>query len=52
VDFCLDDGKLVVEVVEAVILALVALDFSSSIPIIEVGDSVTERVVGGSGTVE
>jgi hypothetical protein len=51
-DLGLDDGKLVVEVSESVVGALVLLYFSGCVPIVEIGNSATEGVVCGSGAVE
>jgi hypothetical protein len=50
--FGLDDGEFVVEVVESVVLTAVSLDFGGGIPVVEVGNGVTECVVGGSGAVK
>jgi hypothetical protein len=51
-DLSLNDGKLVAEVLESVVSTSVPLDFGGCIPIIEIGDGVTECVVSGSGAVE
>jgi hypothetical protein len=51
-DLSLDDGKLIAEVAQSVVLSTVTLDFGSSIPIIEVGNSTMESVVGGGGAIE
>jgi hypothetical protein len=40
----LDDGELVAEVSEAIVLAAVALQFGSGVPVVEVGDGATESV--------
>jgi hypothetical protein len=48
----LDDGKFVVEMVELVVLVAVPLDLGSGIPVVEVGNGTSERVVGGSRAVE
>jgi hypothetical protein len=43
----LDDGELVAEVSESVVLATVALQFGGGVPIVEVGDGTAEGVEGG-----
>jgi hypothetical protein len=43
----LDDGELVAEVSESVVLATEALQFGGGIPVVEVGDSAVECVEGG-----
>jgi hypothetical protein len=48
----LDDGKLVAKMAELVVLVVVSLDFGGGVPVVEVGNGVSECVVGGSGTVE
>jgi hypothetical protein len=48
----LDDGELVTEVSESVILATEALQFGGGIPVIEVGDGTAECVEGGGWTDE
>ena len=45
--FGLDDGELISEVSESVILPAVALQFGGGIPVIEVGDGMMECVEGG-----
>jgi hypothetical protein len=52
VHFSLDDGELVAEVSELVVLATVALQFGSGIPVVEVSDGVTECVESGGWTDE
>jgi hypothetical protein len=42
----LDDGKLVAEMVQSVILSTVTLDFSGGVPVVEVGNGMTEGMVG------
>jgi hypothetical protein len=48
----LDDGELVAEVSESVILAMVALQFGGGVPIVEVSDSAVEGMEGGGWTDE
>jgi hypothetical protein len=48
----LDDGKFVVEMAESVVLAAESFNFGGGIPIIKVGDCVTECVEGGGWTIE
>ena len=48
----LNDGNFVAEMAESVVLAAEPLDFGSGVPIIEVGNGVSECVVGGGWTVE
>jgi hypothetical protein len=48
----LDDGELVAEVSESIILVTVALQFGGGVPIIEVGDGASECVEGGGWTDE
>jgi hypothetical protein len=48
----LDDGELVAEVSESIVLATVALQFGGGIPIVEVGDGTMEGVEGGGWTDE
>jgi hypothetical protein len=48
----LDDGKLIAEMAQSVILSTVMLDFGGSVPVIKVGNGVMEGVVGGGGAVE
>jgi hypothetical protein len=51
-DLGLDDSEFVAEVSESVIGMSVPLDLGSRVPVIEVGDGVTEGVVCRSGAVE
>jgi hypothetical protein len=46
------DGKFVTEVSESVISASVPLNFCGCVPVVEVGDSVMEGVVGWGWTIE
>jgi hypothetical protein len=48
----LDDGKLVAEVSEPVVLAAVALQFGGGVPVVEVGDGAAECVEGRGWTNE
>jgi hypothetical protein len=48
----LDDSELIAEVSKSVIGVSVSFDLSSCISIVEVSNSATEGVVGGSGTIE
>jgi hypothetical protein len=43
----LDDGELVAEVSESVVLAMVALQFGGGVPIIKVGDGAAEGMESG-----
>jgi hypothetical protein len=43
----LDDGELVVEMSESVVLAMEALQFSGGVLVVEVGDGAAECVEGG-----
>jgi hypothetical protein len=52
VDFSLDNGKLVAEVAELVVGALISLNFSGCILIVEISDGTMEGVIRGSGAVE
>jgi hypothetical protein len=51
-DLSLDDSELITEVAKSVILSSIAFDLCCGIPIVEVGDGVSECVVCGSGTIE
>jgi hypothetical protein len=51
-DLSLNDGELVVEVTQAVVVTAVTLDLGECVPVVEVMDGVTERVVGGRGAIE
>ena len=44
----LDDGEFVAEVAESIVLAMVVLQFSGGIPVVEVGDGAAEGVEGRS----
>jgi hypothetical protein len=48
----LDDGEFVAEVAESIVLAMVVLQFSGGIPVVEVGDGAAEGVEGRSRTDE
>jgi hypothetical protein len=48
----LDDGELVVEVAQAVILSMVTFDFGSGIPVVEVSNGAAEGVVGRGRSIE
>jgi hypothetical protein len=48
----LDNGELIAEMAESVVLAAELLNFSSGIPIVEVGNGASEHVIGGGRTVE
>jgi hypothetical protein len=48
----LDDGEFIVEMSESIVLATVALQFGSGVPIVEVGNSVSECVESGGWTDE
>ena len=50
--FGLDNGELVAEVAELVVLATESLDFGSGVPIIEIGNGASECVVGGGWAIE
>jgi hypothetical protein len=48
----LNDGELIAEVPESIVLATVVLQFGGGVPIVEVGDGVVEGVEGGGWTNE
>jgi hypothetical protein len=48
----LDDGKLITEVMQLIVLSTISFDFGGGISVVEVGNSTTESVVGGGRTVE
>jgi hypothetical protein len=51
-DLGLDDGELVAEMAQSIILSTVMLDFGSSVPVVKVGNGATEGVVGGGRAIE
>jgi hypothetical protein len=48
----LDNGELVAEVPESIVLTMKSFDLSGGVPIVEVGDGATECVEGGSWAIE
>jgi hypothetical protein len=48
----LNDGELVAEVVQSIVLSTVTLDFSGGVPVVKVGNGATEGVVGGGRAIE
>jgi hypothetical protein len=48
----LDDGELVAEVSESVVLAAETFDLGGSVPVVEVGNSTAESVEGGGWAIE
>jgi hypothetical protein len=51
-NFCLDDGELVAEVSELVVIVPVSFNFGGCIPIVEIGDGAVEGVECGRGADE
>jgi hypothetical protein len=50
-DLSLNDGELIAEVAQSIVLLAVMLDFGGSVPVVE-GNCATEGVVGRGRTVE
>jgi hypothetical protein len=48
----LDNGELVAEVMQSVVLLAVSLNFGGGVRIVEVSNGAAECVVGGGGTIE
>jgi hypothetical protein len=48
----LDDGELIAEMTQSVVLSMVAFDFSSGVPVVKVGNGTTESMVGRGGAIE
>jgi hypothetical protein len=48
----LDNGKLIMEMAESVVLAVELLNFGGGVPIVEVGNSASEHVIGRGRTIE
>ena len=48
----LDNGEFVVEVAELIVLLSISLDFGGGVPVIKVGNGMTDCVVSGSGAIE
>jgi hypothetical protein len=48
----LDDGELIAEMTQSVVLSAVAFNFGSGVPVVEVGNGTTEGMVGRGGAVE
>jgi hypothetical protein len=48
----LDDGKFITEMMESVVLAAKSFDFGGGVSVVEVGDGMSECMIGGSGAVK
>jgi hypothetical protein len=48
----LNDGELVAEVVQSIVLSTVMLDFSGGVPVVKVGNGATEGVIGRGRSIE
>jgi hypothetical protein len=48
----LDNGELIMEMMQLVVLSTVALDFGGSVPVVEVGNGAMEGVIGGGRAIE